>query len=173
MYWDWVFESINFVIDRLSSSHTSPISPFEKLFHKTHDYQFLHTIGCACYPLLRPYNDNKLQPRSDQCVFMGYSQIHKGYRCFHLLSRHVVFNEVDFSFHTASSSSSPSPTHHPSHHLTILPPTTLSPLLTSSPSTAPSPSPNPSSIPSAPPTHHPMLTHHKTNSLKPKIFPNH
>jgi hypothetical protein len=73
IYWDWVFESINFVINRLPSSHMSPISPFEQLFHKPPDYQFLHTIGCACYPLLRPYNANKLQPCSEQCVFMGYS----------------------------------------------------------------------------------------------------
>jgi hypothetical protein len=32
-YWDWIFSNVNFVINRLSCTHTSPISPFERLFN--------------------------------------------------------------------------------------------------------------------------------------------
>jgi hypothetical protein len=103
-YWDTIFESTLFVINRLPSSPTSMLSPFEVLFDQSPDYQFLHTLGCECFPLLRPYNQHKLQPRSESCVFIGYSSLHKGYKCYHIptqrmyIFRHVTFNEIFFSF---------------------------------------------------------------------------
>jgi hypothetical protein len=51
-YWDWIFASVNFIINRIPCTHTSPLSPFEKLFHQAPDYSFLKTFGCACYPLI-------------------------------------------------------------------------------------------------------------------------
>ncbi|KAJ1698573.1 hypothetical protein LUZ63_007085 [Rhynchospora breviuscula] len=126
-YWDWIFESTNYVINRLPSTHTSFISPFEKLFHIKPEYNLLKVIGCACYPLLRPYNSNKMQPRSDTCVFMGYSTMHKGYRCLHLptkrlcISRNVIFNETDFPFRNMASISQQTPCSFTPHTLTILP----------------------------------------------------
>jgi hypothetical protein len=40
VYWDWIFSSVNFVINRLPVQHTTLISPFEKLFHQKPDYSF-------------------------------------------------------------------------------------------------------------------------------------
>jgi hypothetical protein len=74
------------------------------LFNQSPDYLFLKTFGCACWPNLRPYNTHKLQPRSSQCVFLGYSLLHKGYKCLHLpsnrlyISRDVIFDEPTFPF---------------------------------------------------------------------------
>jgi len=34
------------------------------LFQKELDYTMLKTFGCACYPLLRPYNKHKLDFKS-------------------------------------------------------------------------------------------------------------
>jgi hypothetical protein len=61
-------------------------------------------FGCACYPNLAAKTAHKLAPRSTRYIFLRYSANHKGYRCLDLtttnivVSRHVVFNEVDFSF---------------------------------------------------------------------------
>ncbi|CAA7042355.1 unnamed protein product [Microthlaspi erraticum] len=66
----------------------------------------LRVFGSACYPYLRPVADHKLEPRSLQCVFIGYSAQHKGYRCLYSptgkvhICRHVVFDEECFPFKT-------------------------------------------------------------------------
>ena len=44
-----------------------------------------------------------MQYRSSQCVFLGYSAFHKGYKCLHsfgrvYLARHIVFNEKEFPY---------------------------------------------------------------------------
>jgi hypothetical protein len=47
---------------------------------------------------------HKLQFRSKQCVFLGYSEIHKGYKCLDVsisgiyVSRDVIFDDKVFSF---------------------------------------------------------------------------
>lgn len=67
-------------------------------------YSHIRVFGCACYPHLGPYRKEKLQPKSTKCVFLGYSTIHKGYRCFDpsasrlYISRHVIFDEHCFPF---------------------------------------------------------------------------
>jgi hypothetical protein len=118
-FWDYIFESMVYVINRLPSVPTGETSPFEKLFKGKPDYNMLHVLGCACYPLLRPYNNHKLEPRAERYVFLGYSVIHKGYYCLELktnrlyISRHVTFDENSFPFSEpdviASASSSNTP----------------------------------------------------------------
>jgi hypothetical protein len=103
-FWDDAFQTACYLINRLPQTLLKNISPFEKLFHTAPEYNFLKTFGCACWPNLRPYNSHKLQPRSTQCVFLGYGISHKGYKCFHIstgrtyISRDVIFLEAQFPF---------------------------------------------------------------------------
>jgi hypothetical protein len=75
------------------------------LFKETPNYAGLRTFGCAYWPNLQPFNTHKLQFRSKQCVFLGYSNIHKGFKCLDVaegrvyISRDVVFDETIFPFH--------------------------------------------------------------------------
>jgi hypothetical protein len=64
-YWDYIFESMVFVINRLPSALTGTISPFEILFKQKSAYIMLHILGCSCYSWLRPYNHHKLLLRSE------------------------------------------------------------------------------------------------------------
>lgn len=64
----------------------------------------LRVFGCACWPNLRPYNTRKLAFRSKRCAFLGYSNMHKGFKCLDIstgriyISRDVVFDEHVFPF---------------------------------------------------------------------------
>jgi hypothetical protein len=59
------------------------------------------------YPNMSATAPHKLAHRSTHCVFLGYSEHHKGYRCLNLstnhlvISRHVVFDEAVFPYATS------------------------------------------------------------------------
>ena len=114
-YWADAFSIATYLINRMPMRFLNFSSPWQQLFGNSPNYMTLKVFGCACYPWLRPYSKHKLEPRTTQCVFIGYSLNYKGYRCLDLssgrlyLSRHVVFDESFFPFasvtHTTNSSS--------------------------------------------------------------------
>ncbi|KAL6316986.1 hypothetical protein AAG906_026677 [Vitis piasezkii] len=57
----------------------SKITPLFHTFQKVPDYKSLRVFGCLCYPFIRPYNSHKLQYRSVQSLFLGYSLHNKGF----------------------------------------------------------------------------------------------
>ena len=66
-YWDYAVISSVYLVNRLPSSAIQNEVPYQRLFHKLPDYKFLKVFGYACFPLHRPYNQHKLQPRSQEC----------------------------------------------------------------------------------------------------------
>ena len=107
-FWDEAFMAATFLINRLPSKVIDNQTPFERLLQQKPDYLSLRTFGCACWPNLRPYNRHKLELRSKQCAFLGYSNLHKGYKCLDIqsgrvyISRDVIFDEENFPFLYAS-----------------------------------------------------------------------
>jgi hypothetical protein len=103
-FWDDTFVSACYLINQLPSKALGSLTPFEKLFHSKPSYSHLKVFGSVCWPSLRPYNPTKLAFRSMPCVFLGYSSMHNGYKCFHIptsqvyMSRDVVFDETVFPF---------------------------------------------------------------------------
>lgn len=82
-----------------NSVNNKMMSPFELLNGKAPVYTALIAFGCACYPYLRLSAQNKFDPKSLLCVFVGYNERYKGYRCYHpptgrvYINRHVFFYE--------------------------------------------------------------------------------
>ncbi|PRQ16261.1 putative RNA-directed DNA polymerase [Rosa chinensis] len=79
-------------------------TPYSCLYGRSPPYSSLRVFGCSCFPYLGPYVSDKLSSRSIECVFLGYSPNHKGYRCLNpktgrvYVSRNVLFNENSFPF---------------------------------------------------------------------------
>jgi hypothetical protein len=71
---------------------------------------------------LCPYNNRKLDFRSKKCVFLGYSSLHKGYKCLHVptnrvyISRDVVFAEGVFPFSQLPTNTTDSTNHSTPHY---------------------------------------------------------
>jgi histone deacetylase 1/2 len=111
-FWEDAFLTPTYIINRLPTSILNNKSSYEIIYHHTPDYHFLKVFGCVCWPYLRPYNKHKIDFRSKNCIFIGYSLDHHGYKCLDLatgkvyVSRHVVFYENHFPYK--------SPDHHPS-----------------------------------------------------------
>jgi hypothetical protein len=103
-YWDEAFLAAIYLINRTPTKVLNYESPIHRLLGAKPDYSHLHIFGCACWPNLRPYNFHKLQFRSIRCVFLGYSNMHKGFKCLDTstwriyISRDVVFDEKFFPF---------------------------------------------------------------------------
>jgi histone deacetylase 1/2 len=103
-FWGDAFSTACFLINRLPTRVINMQTPLERLLGEAPDYSFFRVFGCACWPHLRSYNNRKFEFRSKKCVFLGYSSLHKGYKCLHVptnrvyISRDVVFDEGVFPF---------------------------------------------------------------------------
>ncbi|KAL5563802.1 hypothetical protein UlMin_033549 [Ulmus minor] len=112
-YWLYAFQTAVHLINRMPTKVLDFASPYSVLLHKNPDYTLLKIFGCLCFPFIRPFNKHKLQFRSIECVFLGYSTVHKGYLCLDYqsgrvyITRHIVFDESKFPLASHSSSVAP------------------------------------------------------------------
>jgi histone deacetylase 1/2 len=103
-FWDEAFLTTTFLVNLLPRKVIDFETPIERLLQTTPNYEPIRIFWCACWPNLRPYNKGKLAYRSTQCVFLGYSPLHKGVKCLNVktgrvyISRYVVFDEKFFPF---------------------------------------------------------------------------
>jgi transposase InsO family protein len=118
-YWPYAFQTVAYLINRMPTSTLNNQSPFEKLFQQIPNYLKLKQFGCLCYPLTRPYNQHKLEPKAKSCTFVGYSLSQNAYLCLEPNTRkifhswHVIFHEGTFPFQK-STTNTPLPVSTPS-----------------------------------------------------------
>ena len=87
-----------FLINRMSFSVLDWATPFQILFpHKSLFPIEPRVIGCTCFVLDVCPHMSKLNPKSLKCIFLGYSQVQKGYKCYCFsLCRYMVSADVTF-----------------------------------------------------------------------------
>ena len=103
-FWDDAFLPATYLINRTPSKVINFETPLTRLFQEQPNYHSLRVFGCACWLNLRPYNSKKLEFHYKQCVFLGYNNLHKGFKCLDVavgrvyISRDVIFDETVFPF---------------------------------------------------------------------------
>ena len=103
-FWFYAVQTAISLINLHPTSVLQSHSPWSKLYHSKPTLYQLKVFACSCYPYLRPYTSHKLEPRTQECTFIGYSVQSKGYLCHGrstqtiYTSRHVLLNESLFPF---------------------------------------------------------------------------
>lgn len=91
-YWDHAFLTSTCLINLLPRKVINYDVPVTRLLHETPDYTSLRVYGCACWPNLHPYNSRKLAFHSTRCAFLGYSAMHKGFKCLDISTGHIYIS---------------------------------------------------------------------------------
>jgi len=127
-YWPHAFQTAAYLINRQPTPLLQNQSPFEVLFRQQPNYLKLQKFGCLCYPLTKPYNTHKLQPKPIPCVFIGYSPTQNAYKCIDplssriYLSKHVLFDKTQCPVSKTNPPDQLSSTRPPNHtHLFLKP----------------------------------------------------
>ena len=102
-FWVNVISTSYFFINRMPSSAFNWATPYHQLFPNNQSFPIDPKVfGCTCFVRdVRP-QVSKLDLKSLKCIFVGYSHIQKGYRCYCLtLRRYFVSTDIAF-FETTS-----------------------------------------------------------------------
>jgi hypothetical protein len=111
-YWDEALLAAVYLINCTPTRLLSYDTPLHQLLGATPNYSDFCVFGCAYWPNLRPYYSQKLQLQSTRCVFLGYSNMHKGFKCLHVsfrriyISGDVIFYESVFPLASLHSNAS-------------------------------------------------------------------
>jgi hypothetical protein len=114
-YWGEAITAATYLINRIPSStlgFQTPLSVLHKaICSPTVSHLQLRVFGCTAFVHLHKPLRNKLDPRALKCIFVGYAQHQKGYRCYHpptqklYVTLDVVFHENRMYYSAPESSS--------------------------------------------------------------------
>nr|GEU83773.1 retrovirus-related Pol polyprotein from transposon TNT 1-94 [Tanacetum cinerariifolium] len=77
-------------------------TPYELLHDKLSDLSFFHVFGALCYPTNDSENLEKLQPKADIGIFIGYAPTKKAFQIYNQRARQIIETiHVDFDELTA------------------------------------------------------------------------
>ncbi|XP_019181634.1 PREDICTED: uncharacterized protein LOC109176683 [Ipomoea nil] len=75
-FWGLCVMHAAFIINRLPSSVTDWISPYQKLYGEKPTLENIKIFGCLCYAATLPNQRHKMASRSRRCVFVGQLNVY-------------------------------------------------------------------------------------------------
>ena len=79
-FWGYALETAAFTLNRAPSKSVETI-PYELWFGKKPKLSFLKVWGCEAY--VKKLQPDKLEPKAEKCVFIGYPKETIGYTFYH------------------------------------------------------------------------------------------
>ena len=98
-FWGYALETAAFTLNRVPSKSVDK-TPYEIWTGKSHSLSFLKIWGCEAY--VKRLMSDKLTPKSDKCIFVGYPKETLGYYFYNreegkvFVARNGVFLEKEF-----------------------------------------------------------------------------
>jgi hypothetical protein len=98
-FWGYALETAVFTLNRVPSKFVDK-TPYEIWTAKSHSLSFLKVWGSEAY--VKQLQLDKLTPKSDKCIFVGYPRETLGYYFYNhedgkvFVARHGVFLEKEF-----------------------------------------------------------------------------
>ncbi len=79
-FWGYALETTAFTLNRAPSKSVDT-TLYELWFNKKQKLSFLKVWGCDAY--VKKFHPDKLKPKSEKCVFIGYPKETVGYTFYH------------------------------------------------------------------------------------------
>ncbi|KAJ3568720.1 hypothetical protein NP233_g5535 [Leucocoprinus birnbaumii] len=127
--WDEFVKTASYLTVRTYTRSTGK-TPYELWFKRKPDLSHLREIGARAFTLILNKHNPKIQPRSIECVLIGYADDSKAYRLYHRQTHKVIT-----SFHVQFIESIDSEPRTLRSGRVIDIPSTISPMIPTSPST--------------------------------------
>ena len=92
--------TVIYLMNRCTTSGIHHLTPEEVYFGIKSNLTHLNVFGCVCFVHIPQEVRTKMEPRSEKCIFIGYSMEQKRYKCYNPItkevrvSRDVVFDEL-------------------------------------------------------------------------------
>ena len=80
-FWGYALETAAFTLNRAPSKSVE-MTPYELWFGKKPKLSFLKVWGCDTF--VKKFQPDKLKPKSEKCVFIGYPKEIVGYTFYHI-----------------------------------------------------------------------------------------
>jgi hypothetical protein len=99
-FWAKAVATAVYIMNRTPTAAIHGMTPEEKFTGKKPDVSHFKVFGCIAYVHVPDEKRSKLDPKTEKCIFIGYSLKQKGYRCFNpsirklQVNRDVVFDEM-------------------------------------------------------------------------------
>ena len=98
-YWAEAAKTIVYLMNKCTTSGVYNVTPHEKYYGRKVDFSHIRIFNTIAYVHIPDEKWQKLDPKSEKCILVGYSLEQTGYKCFNpstkkvQVGRDIVFDD--------------------------------------------------------------------------------